>query len=125
MPNLNTHRRNGSVLKLQGWDEKPSPNLTATIKAPKNQVTVVLVLGTEPRDGSMPIDLESAMKELGWVRLAAASPPIQAPAVTVNVKPGAKFAAPPKAAAPAATQPAAAPTPTPSPTSPQKKPAAT
>lgn len=34
----------------------------------RNDVCVFLLLGTEPKDGSNPLDIDAAMGRLGWVR---------------------------------------------------------
>lgn len=40
----------------------------------KNSVAVFLLLGNEPKDGSLPLDLVKAMNDLGWYSLEQKSP---------------------------------------------------
>ncbi len=46
-------------------DKKPGVS-EVNYSAPKGQFFVVLLLGTEPRDGSRPFDPNDALRALGW-----------------------------------------------------------
>lgn len=45
-----------------------SPDLQVTRKPKRTDVAVFVLLGTQPKDDSAPLNLEAAMKRLGWVR---------------------------------------------------------
>lgn len=44
-------------------------------KPPEGHRFVVLVLGSEPKDGSAPLDAEAVLRRLGWVPESAAGHP--------------------------------------------------
>jgi hypothetical protein len=58
----------GDVIRARRWNHcEPSIELSYSVGRGNKNVAVFLYLGTEPRDGSNPLDLEGRMKELGWV----------------------------------------------------------
>lgn len=60
---------------------KDSPGLTGRrMSAPKGRHFVFLVLGSEPADGSAPLDPEVRLNEMGWV-LKSTVEPVEASAV--------------------------------------------
>lgn len=42
--------------------------LSVGYKAPKNTVFVAVLMGVEPKDGSLDLDLDATMNRLGWFR---------------------------------------------------------
>jgi hypothetical protein len=63
--------KQGDVLRMTHWNHH-DPEAQFSFKAAKNSVGVFLLLGHEARDGSAPLDLEQAMKAMGWRRREAA-----------------------------------------------------
>lgn len=47
-------------------------DLRLSYRAPKGERFVFLLLGSEPKDGSKPLDGEAIMKHMGWVKDEAA-----------------------------------------------------
>jgi hypothetical protein len=57
---------NGDIFRLTSWTHvEPTMRLTLRVRDKKN-VAVMMVLGEEPKDGSQPLDLLTAMEEMGW-----------------------------------------------------------
>ena len=46
-----------------------TPDLQIKYGAPKGEVFVVVLLGTQKKDGSSPLDIDQAMARLGWQRI--------------------------------------------------------
>ena len=59
--------KSGDVVRMSSFTHV-NPDSQFTFKAKKGRVAVFLLLGEENKDGSDPLDLESRMREFGWVR---------------------------------------------------------
>lgn len=57
----------GDVVRMTNWTHHQL-DLQVSYKADKKAVAVFLLLGSEPRDETNPLDLEAAMNRLGWIR---------------------------------------------------------
>lgn len=64
-----TSLRNNFALNKNNMNQKVGL-LSVNFKAPKDKVFVAVMLGVEPKDGSAPMDLDSAMNKMGWYRRA-------------------------------------------------------
>lgn len=57
----------GDIVLMQSFTSW-SPDLQVTRKPKRTHVAVFVLLGTQPKNGSAPLNLEAAMNQLGWVR---------------------------------------------------------
>jgi hypothetical protein len=60
--------RDGDLLRLANFTNHVSPSLQVSFKAGKGRVFVAVLLGVEKKDQSEPLDVEAAMRRLGWVK---------------------------------------------------------
>jgi hypothetical protein len=64
--------KSGNVFRLKTWVHvQPKSSYTMKVQD-KRRVAVMMLLGYEARDGSAPLDLHKAMRDLGWVPAAEA-----------------------------------------------------
>lgn len=58
----------GDVVRLSRW-EHVEPTMRISYKVHQRSMVAVFVqLGYENKDGTEPLDLEAAMRRLGWIR---------------------------------------------------------
>ena len=56
----------GDIIRVTSWTHPDGPLTTVDIRD-KKLVVVVALLGYEPKDGSAPLDVKAAMRQLKWV----------------------------------------------------------
>ena len=61
----------GDVLHMRQWQHcSSSAVFTFGVGRKSKDVALFLYLGTEPRDGTDPLDVERRLRQLGWVPAA-------------------------------------------------------